>query len=226
MEGGSAPRDQPTPAQRMRGRLAGAGWRARGWAVAAGLARYRPPPAPDLDGWRNQYESGGWDYLAGVHQLPRYSLLTGYIDHFDCRSILDVGCGAGLLRERLNGLDFDRYVGVDPVRAAIERARRLSDERTTFTVGDVFVSDLGQFDAVVCNEVLYCVPDPEALIDRAKELVSPGRYFFTSDMRHPGEVGLQRMLSKRFQLVAAVNVSNDSDRGVRRRRVAAYQRRP
>jgi 2-polyprenyl-3-methyl-5-hydroxy-6-metoxy-1,4-benzoquinol methylase len=208
----------------MRHLLARAGSRARGVAVAAGLTSYRPPGAQDLAGWSDQYEKGGWDYLAGVHQLPRYSVLAGYLDYFDCRSILDVGCGAGLLRERISGIDFHRYLGIDPVPSAIERAGHLADERTMFMVGNVFLPDLGEFDAVVCNEVLYCVRDPAALIDRAMELVSPDRYFLTSDLRHPGDAGLRRMLAKRMQLVAAVDLSNDTERGRRRRRVAAYRR--
>jgi 2-polyprenyl-3-methyl-5-hydroxy-6-metoxy-1,4-benzoquinol methylase len=190
--------------------------------VAAKVVDYRPPPAPTVDQWRNRYENGGWDYLGSVHQLAHYSVLAGYLGFYGCRSILDVGCGSGLLRARLTNGAFERYVGVDPVPAAIERAQALADGRTKFVVGDVFLADLGRFDAVVCNEVLYCVPDPEAILDRVRALMEPGGYFMTSNMRHPGDIGLRRMIAERFELLVAADIRNRSDRGRHRRQVAVY----
>lgn len=220
----SARRSAATRAQWMRGRLANLASHGRGLAVAAGLAKYKPWLTPDVADWSDRYESGGWDYLEGIHQMYQYSILSGYIAFLESRYILDVGCGTGLLRARMTGIPFHRYVGIDPVAVAIERAERLADERTEFVVGDVFLPSLGQFDAVVCNEVLYCVPEPEALLDRTQELVRAGGHFLTSNMRHPGDMGLYRVLGERFELVAAVNVMNDSERGKRRRRIALYKK--
>jgi 2-polyprenyl-3-methyl-5-hydroxy-6-metoxy-1,4-benzoquinol methylase len=191
-------------------------------AVAVGLFDYRPPPTPTVNQWRERYESGGWDYLGSVYQLAHYSLLAGYLEFYRCRSILDVGCGSGLLRSRMTGTAFDRYVGIDPVPAAIDRAQGLADARTTFVVGDVFSCELTQFDAVVCNEVLYCVPEPDRILDRARTLITPGGYFMTSNMRHPGDAGLRRLIAERFELIVAADITNDSDRGRHRRQVAVY----
>lgn len=193
--------------------------------MSAGLMRYQPGLTPSFDEWTDRYESGGWDYLGGVHQLGQYSMLAGYLSYLGAESILDIGCGSGLLRERMDSVPFKRYVGIDPVPAAIERAQGLADERTEFVLGDVSEKELGTFDAVVFNEVLYCVPEPERLLARAHELVSPGGHLLTSNIRHPGDAGLYRMIGERFEEVAAVDVSNDTDRGKRRRRVAVYKRR-
>jgi hypothetical protein len=57
-----------------------------------------------------------------------------------------------------------------------------------------------------------------------RDLVTPGGHFLTSNVRHPGDVGLYRLLSQRLELVDAVDLANDTDRGRRRRRVAAYRR--
>jgi 2-polyprenyl-6-hydroxyphenyl methylase/3-demethylubiquinone-9 3-methyltransferase len=198
--------------------------RARGLAISAGLLDYRPPPAPELEQWAERYEVGGWDYLGGIDQIAQYSMIAGYIRFLGCRSILDVGCGTGLLRERLEGVDFQRYVGVDPVAVALEAANKHADDRTTLLLGDAFLPDLGQFDAVVCNEVLYCVPEPLPLIDRVQTLVAPGGYLLTSNLSHPGEGGLYKLLTERFEPVAAVKVSNRTKRGRRRRRVSVYRR--
>ena len=196
--------------------------RLRGAAVTLRLMPYEPPSPPTLGQWRSRYDSGGWDYLAGVGQLGHYSLLAGYLQFYECRSILDVGCGEGLLRARMDNMRFDRYVGIDPVATAVQRAQSRADARTEFVVGDVFSADLGDFDAVVCNEVLYCVPDPAAILDRARTLLRQGGYFLTSNMRHPGDAGLRRLIAERFRLDAASEIRNTSERGSHRRQVAAY----
>jgi 2-polyprenyl-3-methyl-5-hydroxy-6-metoxy-1,4-benzoquinol methylase len=194
-------------------------------AVSAGLAEYRPGATPQLVQWTERYESGGWDYLAGIHQLSQYSMLVGYISFLGAETILDVGCGTGLLRARLDGVNFKSYLGIDPVEVAIEKARALEDERTTFRIGDAFMPDLGEFDAVVCNEVFYCIPEPLQLIERTRELVRPGGYLLSSNLHHPGDRGLHRMIDERFELVADVDVTSRTDRGVRSRRIAVHRRR-
>ena len=97
--------------------------RLRGAAVWAHVAEYdaalSPPP---LESWTRQWQSGHWEYLEGIDQAARYSLLAGYAELVEHRSILDLGCGAGVLRQRVGHLEFERFVGVDPVAEAIEQA--------------------------------------------------------------------------------------------------------
>ena len=199
--------------------------RLRGAAVWAHVAEYdaalSPPP---LESWTREWQSGHWEYLEGIDQAARYSVLAGYAELVDHRSILDLGCGAGVLRQRVGHLDFERFVGVDPVAEAIEQARPLADERTEFRVGDAFLSDLGQFDIVVSNEVLYTLPDPARELDRMRELIRPGGHLLTSNLRHPGDVGLYRLLDQRLRQVDAVDLADRTARGRKRRRVAIYRR--
>jgi 2-polyprenyl-3-methyl-5-hydroxy-6-metoxy-1,4-benzoquinol methylase len=200
--------------------------RARGAAVAARLLNYSTATSPPtVAAWARQYDRGDWEYLSGIHQLAHYSVLAGYVAFLDGRVILDVGCGTGLLRARLSGINFERYVGIDPVSQAIDRANKLADERTQFVVGDLFTIDYGGFDTIVCNEILYCLPNLEHQLDRIVELMTDGSHLLTSNMRHPGDVGMYRLLENRLELVDSVELSNDSERGRRRWRVSAYRRR-
>ena len=173
--------------------------------------------------WTREYDAGHWDYLDGLGQLAHYSILAGYCQRLDHRSILDVGCGAGVFRAHADHIDFERYIGIDPVDAAIERASRLADARTTFLIGDVFLPQLEQFEIVVCNEVLYYLPEPARQLDRIRDLVTPGGHVLTSHIRHPGDVGLYRLIAERFELIDAVQLRNQAA-GAHRRRVAAYRR--
>jgi len=198
--------------------------RLRGPLVAAGLLKYKARYASDYGEWSEAYASGFWDYLSDVEQLARYCLLAGYIEFFECRSVLDVGCGHGVLRATMRSVEFDRYVGIDPVPNAVSVAQQLADSRSEFLVGDVFLPALDTFDAVVCNEVLYYVEDVDAMLARLCELVKPGGYLLTSHVRHSGDAGLYRMIGQRLELVEELDLSNDTPRGRRRRRVCVYRR--
>lgn len=184
--------------------------RARDAGLRRGLIPYRTQPW-SAEEWRAGYSSGHLDYFAGIDELPRYSLLLGYLTFLGGEpEILDVGCGQGLLRARLGGLSFARYVGVDPAPAAIEQATRLADDRTEILLGDVTdpALALGTFDVVVCNEVLSVAIDPVAVLDRVRRLLRPGGHLLTCTWRHPGDQRLLRLLDERFTLVDAVDAKN------------------
>jgi 2-polyprenyl-3-methyl-5-hydroxy-6-metoxy-1,4-benzoquinol methylase len=196
----------------------------RSLAIRAGVSSYESALTPPTgDQWKQEYDTGQWDYLDGLHQLAHYSVLAGYCERFHHRSILDVGCGAGIFRTRVDHIDFERYVGIDPTAAAIEQASSLADRRTTFLTGDVFLPELEQFEIVVCNEVLYYVPEPPRQLDRIRELMKPGGHLLASHIRHAGDVGLYRLIAERFELLDAVELRNQAA-GAHPRRVAAYRR--
>jgi SAM-dependent methyltransferase len=192
----------------------------------AGLVRYRTQPWSD-DKWNRGYAQGQLDYFAGLDELPRYSMLIGYMLYFGgSPEILDVGCGQGLLRARLDGVRFSRYVGIDPSSAAIEHAQQLSDERTRFVVGDLQTADLGDFDTIVLNEVLSIVSDPAALLDRTVELLRPGGRLLTCNWRHPGDGQLWQMIDDRFEHADLVEVYNPANAiAVRGWRMTCHLRR-
>lgn len=165
--------------------------------------------------------------------MPRYSIVAGYALWLGgTPEILDVGCGYGLLRRRLEGVPFRRYVGVDPIPMAIDRATSLSDERSSFVRADP-ISALGQapleraaFDICAVIDVLYVSADPAALLDAIRELLRPGGHLLSCNLRHPGDAGLARLIGERFRLVDAVEVGNltSPNRRVRRWRMACHQR--
>ena len=202
----------------MRGRsIAAALRRPSSWvrrvADRRGLLPYRSEPwTPEQ--WRAGYTSGHLDYFAGIDELPRYSLLLGYLVFLGGQpEILDVGCGQGLLRARIEGVPFRRYVGIDPVPAAIEQARALEDGRTRILVGDITdpTLELGHFDVVVCNEVLSVASDPVAVLARVRDVLRPGGHLLTSTWRHPGDEALWRLVDQRFTRVDAVEAQNPAN---------------
>jgi 2-polyprenyl-6-hydroxyphenyl methylase/3-demethylubiquinone-9 3-methyltransferase len=93
-------------------------------------------------------------------------------------SILDIGCGAGLLSEPLSRLGA-RVTGLDPAAAAISAARAHAEAtgaELAYRVG--VVEDLAvegaKFDAVLAMEVVEHVEDVAGFVATAASLVAPG----------------------------------------------------
>lgn len=92
-------------------------------------------------------------------------------------SILDVGCGGGLVSEPLARLGA-RVTGIDPTVDSITVARRHAGEQgldidyRTASVDELLATG-ETFDAVVCLEVIEHVPDVAAFVATIAGLVRP-----------------------------------------------------
>lgn len=93
-------------------------------------------------------------------------------------TVLDVGCGGGLVCEPLTRLGA-RVTGIDPAVENVEAARRhaegqgLDIEYRAARIEDLS-SEERTFDAVVCFEVVEHVPDVGAFLKTLALLVRPG----------------------------------------------------
>jgi len=192
--------------------------------MRTGVLPYEPA-AYTQEPWATGATGGDLDYIAGIGEVFRYSLLLGYISYFGGRPrILDVGCGKGHLRARMAGLDFAAYVGVDRSAMAIAEAMAMADDRTSFVVGDVVIEEV--FDAIVCNEILYYFDDPASFLDQASDHLSPGGLLLTSMWRHGVDDYLWGLIDRRFERIDLVEVRNPASRIARRGwRVACHRRR-
>lgn len=137
------------------------------------------PQSSSAEIWDSQYRAGRWDYLASLEQAPRYAVLAAW----SCRlcsspSILDVGCGEGLLLEFLHRGGDLLYYGIDFAPAAVERARsRIIDaEREVVECVSAEVFDIGTVapNLVIFNESLNCCAEPVRLLQRYLNAVGDG----------------------------------------------------
>ena len=97
---------------------------------------------------------------------------------FDGLSVLDVGCGGGLICEPL-ARKGATVTGIDPSGVSVQVARRhaqsngLDIDYRHQLVQDIQGEDV-QFDVVINAEVVEHVPDQQALIAACASLVRPG----------------------------------------------------
>jgi len=102
-------------------------------------------------------------------------------------SVLDVGCGGGLIAEPLARLGA-RVTGLDPVPETIEAARRhaagqgLPIDYRVGRIEELAAAGGPAFDAVTCLEVVEHVPDPAAFLATCAGLVRPGGLMLLSTL--------------------------------------------
>jgi 2-polyprenyl-3-methyl-5-hydroxy-6-metoxy-1,4-benzoquinol methylase len=143
-------------------------------------------PYQPMDGGRElldrQYATGVWDYLRGLEELSRFSVIAGYCHYLKNQgSILEIGCGEGLLPERFDGAKYSRYVGVDISAEAVRRAAARENAKTSFITADAAVYVTAErFDVIVFNECLEYFSDPLSVVRRYEPFLREHGIFIVS----------------------------------------------
>ncbi len=121
-------------------------------------------------------------------------LRLGYIERhagLAGKTVLDVGCGGGILSESMAGLDAN-VSGIDLSEKALQVARlHLLESGKQVDYRKVAVEELaaeqpGHYDVVTCLEMLEHVPDPQSVVAACAKLAKPGGWVFFSTLnRNP-----------------------------------------
>jgi 2-polyprenyl-6-hydroxyphenyl methylase/3-demethylubiquinone-9 3-methyltransferase len=112
--------------------------------------------------------------------IARHAALEG-------ASVLDVGCGGGILAEAMARRGA-KVTGIDLSEKALKVAElHLHESKLDIRYEKSTVEDYtGEFDIVTCMELLEHVPDPASMAAACARLVRPGgRVFFSTINRNP-----------------------------------------
>jgi 2-polyprenyl-3-methyl-5-hydroxy-6-metoxy-1,4-benzoquinol methylase len=159
--------------------------------------------------WEEQYAAGRWDFLAQLSELARFSVLAGYICHLKPGgTVLDTGCGQGVLLRRLPVSCYAKYVGIDVSGSAISEAQEHGNERSTFLAADCEeYSPAERFDVIVFNEVLCCLRDPLLTVERYAHSLNPGGVVLVSLCTAArGSASILRRLKRAYATVDEVRI--------------------
>ncbi|MBA2658629.1 MAG: bifunctional 2-polyprenyl-6-hydroxyphenol methylase/3-demethylubiquinol 3-O-methyltransferase UbiG [Nitrosospira sp.] len=136
-----------------------------------------------------------WDPSSEFKPLHEINpLRLDYIDRhagLAGKTVLDVGCGGGILSESMAGRDA-HVTGIDLGDKALKVAKlHLLETGKQVNYRKIAVEDLAKeqphhYDVVTCMEMLEHVPSPSSIVRACAELTKPGGWiFFSTINRNP-----------------------------------------
>ncbi|MEH4799732.1 bifunctional 2-polyprenyl-6-hydroxyphenol methylase/3-demethylubiquinol 3-O-methyltransferase UbiG [Atlantibacter hermannii] len=151
-----------------------------------------------------------WDTEGEFKPLHRINpLRLGYITEraggLFGKTVLDVGCGGGILSESMarqgatvTGLDM----GAEPLQVARLHALESGVELDYVqeTVEEHAAKHPEKYDVVTCMEMLEHVPDPASVVNACARLVKPGGHVFFSTLNRNGKSWLMAVVGAEYIL--------------------------
>jgi len=144
----------------------------------------------ELDNF-NRLSNTWWDKegeFGALHKINPFRV--EFIKHFqdiENKSIVDIGCGGGILSESLaeaggnvTGIDLAKEVLTIAKLHGLESGIKVNYQ--LIAAEDYAETHSEQHDIVTCMEMLEHVPDPQAIIKAAADCVKPGGWVFFSTL--------------------------------------------
>lgn len=173
------------------------------------LLPYRPIKVSDAF-WDKRYREGSWDRIRAIDELAHYSIIVGYIRAFKADgNILDVGCGEGILCERLCECYYSRYVGIDVSTVGIDKASLKKNNKNLFIVSKIedFKTD-DKFDVIIFNECLYYIQEPVKILQYYENILARNGVFVVSMCDTAESWKIWRQIDLHYSIIDAVSVIN------------------
>jgi trans-aconitate methyltransferase len=117
--------------------------------------------------------SKSWDKTRPKYTQDIFKKITSHLDKNKSYSILDFGCGTGLLckfiSERFPNAKIE---GIDISKQMIEKAK-INCPNCNFYVGDITSINLPNYDVIVSKDVFNHIDDIHHTISRLNDLLNP-----------------------------------------------------
>ena len=132
--------------------------------------------------WDKQYSAGNWEILKSPLEDERFDAVNNVMLSFaNNASILEIGCGEGLLQAKMEQRAYAEYVGIDISAVAIKSALRHQNKSTKYLHANMEVfTPRKKFDIIIFTESIYYSDNPVLLFTRYLNFLRPGGRIITS----------------------------------------------
>lgn len=121
------------------------------------------------------------------------------------RTVLDVGCGGGILAESMAAAGA-QVTGIDLAERSLTVARLhglesgIRVDYRKISAEDLAAEQPGQYDVVTCMEMLEHVPDPASVVRACATLAKPGGWVFFSTLNRNAKSFLFAIIGAEYLL--------------------------
>ena len=158
-----------------------------------------------------------------LHWVESLAVLKG-------KSVLDVGCGGGILADSMARAGA-QVVGIDLSAKALKVAQLHALEAGTANVNyreisaEALATEMpGSFDVVTCMEMLEHVPDPSSVVRACASLVKPGGWVFFSTINRSPKSFLFAIIGAEYVLQMLPKGTHEFAKMIRPSELASYCR--
>lgn len=145
------------------------------------------------------------------------------------KSVLDVGCGGGILAESLATAGA-KVTAIDMAEASLQAARdhaqaqSLNINYQLLTVEKLAAQSTQKFDVITCMELLEHVPDPGGVISACATLCKPGGHIVFSSINRTLKAFALAIVGAEYLLKLLPSSTHHYDKFVRPSELAAWAR--
>jgi len=172
---------------------------------------------------------GEFKPLHAINPL-RLSWILEQSEDLTGKSVVDVGCGGGILAESLAGAGA-QALGIDLAEASLQVARLhglesgVAVDYRLISAEQLAREQPGEFDAVTCMEMLEHVPDPASIVRACATLVKPGGLVFFSTLNRNLKAFVHAIVGAEYLLKLLPRGTHDIDGFIKPSELAAWARR-
>ena len=167
-----------------------------------------------------------------LHQLNplRLEWITRYSGGLTGKSILDVGCGGGILAEAM-ALQGGVVTGVDMGREPLQVARLHALEQGVevkyqLSTAEALAESMPEhFEIVTCMEMLEHVPDPASVVKACARLCKPGGDLFFSTINRNVKSWLLMILGAEYLMRMVPKGTHEHGKFIRPAELSCYAER-
>lgn len=161
--------------------------------------------------WNKEYARGTWDSLKSPLEEERFQALRLLITKYSRNSsILEVGCGEGILQSTLPPHLYSDYLGIDISQVAIQKAAYLQNPVVHYCYADMekFVPPQS-FDIIIFSETLYYATNPLGLMQQYMEYLRPEGIMIVSVFENPRNKKAMSLINSSFPYTEEIITSNE-----------------